>query len=467
MNSWQPKLRALSVNSIENSSQINEWLSLFDESEKPIAKTLLTKLRFVSRDDYSHWLRQTIENFDPKATHALYSVRKLNDGKIKHPFWDTNGVPFVRPHKSQGSEDLVYSLISNIVRANPSNFYDHPSLHKLKEENIRNYILIDDSVGSGDRVSDFINNMLDNPTFLSWWSLGWIKLTIVCFAIPDSSKNKIIGKIRGSDHGLRKYPKSSKISFVSHFVYNKSWLSQRWGDKFREIIELCKNKKKVQNWARLGYGDILSNLVFYHSVPNNIPGILWFQNTKWQGLMPGRAIPSWLIDLLQTQENGSHSGKNHTLSEDLLTLLVMSKKGVRRPSSIALRLGVDTKYASELIRRAKNFGLLTDKGRLTKTGLNKLVQSKISSKLPSWDYSMYIPSSWCADQENIQPSADTSDLSTDSAKVEAFADGDAGEVSLGRSDAKAAEPPFNSVPQEPSEPREMHGTDGPKGSKER
>ncbi len=465
----KPKYQQLPITSIEQSLEIKEWLSQFSDGQQVIAKTLLSRLMFVSRDEYSHWLRRSIEQLPPNKQYALYSIRKLDSDE--ESYWDSSGAPMLRPAASQGSEDLVYSLISNLVRANNKYLLDHPTISDLKSNKVRNLVLVDDSIGSGDRVSSFINAILENPTFLSWWSFGWIKITIICFARPKASEKRIVDCIRGSDHGKRKFRKSSKIKFISEFVYNERWLEERWGKNYKQIVELCRNKTKVSKWARLGYGGVLSNLIFYHSVPNNTPGILWFSNKKWQGLLAGRVLPSWLIDLL----NGNAVEKYTTssiapISNELLSLLSLVKRGVRRISSIAIRLNVDHHYADKLIEHAARLGYLTPNLRLTKSGIDILKQTNEPVDLPKWDYSLYIPSSWCAGQANIQPSigkVQSSLSSTDSAGALAFADGDVGEVSLERSDAKAAAPPFSVMPQLPSVSRESHDTDGPLGSKER
>ncbi len=439
MNLSKGKYQQLSVAAIERSEEIREWLSQFNNEQQATAKTLLSCLKFVSRDEYSNWLRRSIEQLPLQKEYALYSVRKLASEKIG--YWDSSGNPVARPAASQGSEDLVYSLVSNLVRSSRSRLIDHPSLQELKDRNMRNIVLIDDSIGSGDRVSSFINAMLENSTFLSWWSFGWIKITIVSYARPRSSESKIIHKIRGSDHGCRKFRKSIKVDFISEVVYDERWLKERWGSNYREIVDLCRNQKKVMKWARLGYSDVLSNLVFYHSVPNNIPGILWFSNKKWQGLMADRALPGWLISLLNTDVYDEPSMQ--TISNDILSLLVMVKKGVRNSTSIATRLNVDNQYARKMIEHATVLGFLTLNLRLTKFGLDALKKSKKYKELPKWNYSLYIPSSWCVGQANIQPSSGAerpSQLSTDSVEAFTFTDGDVGEASLERSDAKASRP---------------------------
>lgn len=460
------QLKRLSPAKIDASAEIHGWLSQFPEGQRSLAKLLLNRLRFVSRDTYAEWLRQAVASLPTDQAHALYSVRKLDNDQSC--YWNEKGEPANRPGSSLGSEDLVYSLISNLVRSGSGRFLDHPSLPDLKAEKIRSYVLIDDSIGSGDRVAGFINAMLNHPTFLSWWSFGWIKIHVLSFARPRESEARIVAKVRGSDHGKRKFKKSSKIDFSSEVVYQRDWLEARWGENYDQLIALCRGQTKIPKWARLGYGDVLANIVFYHSVPNNLPGSVWFTNEKWHGLMPGRALPDWLLALLDSRVDGATSGNG--IAGELLKLLALIKRGVRSSHSVALRLNVDHRYALELLRHAETLGLVTPQVRLTATGLDQLRQSTKSITLPSWDHSLYIPSSWCAGRATVQPSMQKEQAPsalTDSVEVSAFTDGDVGQTSLERSDAKAAAPPFSVMLQSPAMSRENHDTDGPLGSKER
>ena len=399
-------------------------------------------------------------------TYALYSVRKLEEGL---PLWSENGAIATRPGDSLGSEDLVYSLVANLARANPQTLLDHPSLTELRDKKVHDYLLIDDSIGSGDRVSGFINAMLSHPTFLSWWSFGLVKIHVVSFARPREAEAKIVAKIKGSDHGKRKFRKSSKVDFTSEIVYDTDWLEGRWGENHQQVIQLCRGQTKIPTKRRLGYGGVMANLVFYHSVPNNIPGVLWFTNEKWQGLMPGRAVPDWLLALIApTPLIASERGKSQ--SDEVVRLLALIKRGVRSTRSIASRLGVDHKYAVGLLGGAQEMGLLTPQIRLTRAGLDRLKNADSHLALPVWNRSLYIPSSWCAGRSTVQPSMETGLAPfplADSVEASAFTDGDVGQTSLERSDAKAATPPFSVMPHLPAVSRVNHDTDGPLGSKDR
>lgn len=457
----------LSIGAINQSKEIQTWLSQFGAGDQQVAKLLLSRIRFVSRDEFSSWLRRAIGQLPAGTIHALYSVRKL--GKEQSCFWDQSGEPVVRPGTSLGSEDLVYSLISNLVRSRNGELLDHPALSVLKEQRVRSYVLVDDSIGSGDRVSGFINAMLKHPTFLSWWSFGWVKIHIVSFARPRQTEAKIVDNVLGSDHGKRRFRKSRKIDFTSEVVYDVKWYEARWGEQYDQVVDLCRRQTKIPLKRRLGYGDVMANIVFYHSVPNNLPGVLWSKNKKWQGLMPGRAIPDWLQTLLDQQSPGKMSGDTF-ISDEMLKLLALVKRGVRNSRSIAIRLGVDHHYATELINHAIKLGLLTTQVRLTPVGQDRLYKSSRMASVPEWDWSLYIPSSWCAGRATVQPLTDESSgfqRLVDSVEASAFTDGGVGQAPLEGSDAKAAAPPFSVTSQSPSSSRKGRDTDGPKGPKER
>lgn len=463
----KPAFQQLSTAAIEQSPEIQSWLSQFSNGNRQAAKMLLHHLKFVSRDEFSTWLRSAMGRLPDGETHALYSVRKLD--KTQTVYWDTAGNPVVRPGVSQGSEDLVYSLISNLVRSSNGKLLDHPSLSDAKGQKIRNYVLIDDSIGSGDRVARFMNAMLAHTTFLSWWSFGWIKFYVISFARPREGEANIIANIRGSDHWKRKFRKSAKISFSSEIVYGVDWHESRWGSSSAQIIRLCEGVAKIPNKWRLGYGGVMANLVFHHSVPNNLPGVLWWgKSGKWNALMPGRSLPEWLLNLLTGAP--SANGASSVISGEMSRLLALVKRGVRSKRSIAIRLGVDHGYAIDLIAHAEKLGLLTPQVRLTADGLDRLIQSGRRLTIPEWDRSLYIPSSWCAGRATVQPPTNESLSSqrlADSAEVSASADGDGGQSSLERPDAKAATPPFGVTSHAPSASRERRDTDGPLGSKER
>lgn len=151
-------------------------------------------------------------------------------------------------------------------------------------------------------------------------------------------------------------------------------------------------------------------------------------------------------------------------------MLRLVKRGVRSAMSIALRLNCDNKFAEALLDRAKTAGFLSENYHLTKVGLDLLKQSNALKTTHKWDRTLYIPKSWCAGQATIQPPA-SGELApsdwADSVEEVLLTDGEVGQTSLERSDAKAATPPFSVMSKRPAKTRVSHDTNGPQGSKGR
>lgn len=464
--------KRLNLAAIKNSKEINAWISQFPTENREAAKYLLMNLRFVTRDDYSNWLKSALESLPANELYAIYAVRKAETKKAKEKvkkidcLWDENGNVVNRPGTTLGSEDLVYSLISNVVRSNKMRFFDHPSLVTLKTKKIHNIVLIEDSIGSGNRVSGFIKSIITHKSFRSWWSLGFITIRVLSFARTLESEKGIIATTPGSNHGIRKYPVSSKIRFISKIVYSKEWLKGRWGQKHDIILNLCKSKAEILKMP-CGYDDVMCNIVFYHSVPNNIPGVLFECNNEWRPLFPGRSVPTWLTSLLDNQPLFSE--------DDMGRLLSLIKSGVRRRSSLALRMDYDYEILAEMLRKVIESGLVSSNRRITEAGIRALRQrtgrtDSRQKSLQKADFALYIPKSWCADQVTIQPPVlgkATPWKQVDPAEVFTSMGGETGQVSLERSDAMAASPPMSVRSQLPSASRMRPDNHGPGDQKDK
>ncbi len=262
----------LTLEMIDQSPEISRWLSQFPSDRESIAVDVLLKLQFIRSDVYGEWLKKQLSAITDGPC-ALYAVRKF-EGAIES-YWDAKGNPPLRSAESQGSEELVQSVLGNLRKARDKGYLDHPSINVLKKRCVRNIVLIDDSIGSGERVGGFINLLMKNKTILSWWSFGWIQLYVVAFIRTHQAEERVRNYLPGSDHHKRQHRKSDKLHFVGHHSFDDEEFDMRWGAKSTQILELCDSVEAVPCWARRGYGSVMSNQVFYHSVPDNTPGILW------------------------------------------------------------------------------------------------------------------------------------------------------------------------------------------------
>jgi hypothetical protein len=457
------KTKKFSFDSIERSSEIQAWLQQFPSDKQGTAADILLKLQFITRDTYAEWLKSILLAL--KSPHcAVYAVRKF-DSNVKC-LWDVNGETVGRPSTSLGSEDLVQSVIANLKKVDPKRFWDHPSLAAVRKNKIHDIVLLDDSIGSGQRVSSFIQLMMVNRTFRSWWSLGWIRLYIFAFARSVDAEERIIRSIPGSEHHTRKFPKSSKVLIYGPIAHQDGRRESRWGINYQSIVDLCRSKKEIPATYRLGYGDTMANIVFYHSVPDNIPGILWYSKSKWIPLFPGRSVPDWLPRVLEGDFSNYKPPSQFKPSDELIAILRLVKRGVRNANSLAHSLGVDPRVLKQFVAQGKAAGLLTDTNRITEAGFRILRAEKSDDTRP-FDRSLFIPRISCVGWGTVQPSAPDQPVQTDSTVDSSTGDGEVGQTSLERTDAKTASPSLGVMPQDPAKPRMGHDAHGPRGLKER
>jgi hypothetical protein len=246
-------------------------------------------------------------------------------------------------------------------------------------------------------VSLFLASFLRNRTIRSWWSFGWIRFHIVAYARMTIGENRIVKELPGSDHPHRKYPKSGKIAFYSEKVFHREWLESRWGKQYSRVLEFCDSDDRLFAIVQRGIGQVMANLVFFHSVPDNIPGIFWSEGKAFVPLFGNRTLPSWVIDLFERPPSAATSPRlprTQNLSAELKELLVLVRRGVRSPASIARRLDCDQRHVIGLLAVAFQAGFITPSARLLPAGREALIAS--GEGLASVNYKMYIPQSWCA-----------------------------------------------------------------------
>jgi len=391
-------LKSFSLAPIEKLAEIRTWVGQFPEQYRATAIDLVLKLKFVTTDVYVEWLKTKFLQFG-EGPFAVYAVREFYRDEPQ-VLWDIAGESTKHVIASRGSEDLVRLVVASLLKLNKERFYDHPSLNELREKKLGQIVLVDDSIGSGNRLSKYLKAMLSNRSFLSWWSYGKIRFHVLAFARNKEADEVIIDNMVGSDHPKRRYPKSQKITFHSYKTYRAKSLKQHWGSGFQSIVELCQSVHALPKEKRLGFGNTMSNIVFYHSIPNNIPGVLWARSHAWQPLFPRRVLPIWAQHLLN-KSNSINPGDK--ISRILITLLRHIKRGVKTKSSLARELGFDVAIIEHLISAAYASGFVTDKNRLTRAGAEVVWKARELPSQYDYDRGLYIPKKWRVDRETVQP----------------------------------------------------------------
>lgn len=379
----------LTPQKISSSYEINNWLEQFSDS-RTLAIDLLCQLKIIPTDSVISWLKKEITSFkDDKC--ALYALRKITernqDEEKDENIWEPDGEISRRPGRSIGSGELIYALINSLTRVKDSGFFDNPSINILRKKKIHNIFIIDDIIASGGRASDYLKVFFKNSTIKSWWSYGLLKIYFFAYTISEDAKEKITSIVPGDNYHSRKFKLSEKLHFISHDIYKKDD-KRRWGDNLKSIEDFCKSNDTSR--MALGYQETMANILFYHSVPNNIPGCLW-TGKKVKPLFPGRIVPDWMISLL---ENDTNTSNTSAVCAEQLQILQLIKRGVKSANSLSKYLELDISIVEEYLGILRCSGFIDERNFITQVGCDVLFNHTSPCIFP--DFSLYIPKKWCA-----------------------------------------------------------------------
>ena len=152
-----------------------------------------------------------------------------------------------------------------------------------------------------------------------------------------------------------------------------------WSSSLQDLIP-TKNSIISTTLATMG------NILFHHSVPNNVPALFWIGDN----LFSGRDISGDLTDLFKVREGGIFNKET-----DLVKLLILIKNRITKVDDLMVRLEAEEAYVQELIENCKEKGYLTIRKRIGKEGLLLLKKINQMESFDFWNRELYIPSAWC------------------------------------------------------------------------
>ena len=371
-----------------------DWIDQFDYDDRAAARRLISGLTLVSSQEFEIGLKRLI---DDEIAHsgqptALYAVREL-DNRSRSLFEqarntsstgrsnESKSIDAVGPGSEIGSEGRVAALITQISRSNNGMCLSHPNLDSMRQRKCRLVLLVDDLLGSGNRVRKFFGSIWRDPTIRSWTSLGLLKFRVVVFASTVSGWERI-----------------SRLGRIDSMICDRPCPTFRtlpWNRSSRDsCVTLCKRYGSKASGPRyiLGYGNTMASLVFDHGCPNNTPSILWGQGVRgqsWSPLFPNRAIEmaehsvfppeivnrepaSVLLDAGQTRlAHRRFSGRSDP-GAIVIVLLALIAKGYRRDEALTFATGLSNRELDKQLRRCMECEWITTTRRMTPHGVAEL-----------------------------------------------------------------------------------------------
>lgn len=257
------------------------WLEQFKSEPyaKAYMKLFLDKLTLVSKTSFEQELECFIidEAKKEKRPIALVPIIEMDKSqrqsyfnqpkKDKNKQYRNSEITQILPKKSYpGSEAVIAHLCDKLQKLHPKLFTNAPDIKTLRESKCKTIFFIDDSVGSGDRVKNFINAFKKHVSIKSWLSYGWINYYVVCYSATEFGQNV-----------LNNCFKSKNFYGIKKILPEYPTLKNIFMEKDKKIIEdiLKKYSEEDSEEDSFGYKGVGGMLLFEHSIPNNSPNILW------------------------------------------------------------------------------------------------------------------------------------------------------------------------------------------------
>jgi hypothetical protein len=374
-----------------------QWLDNFRPDDRPAAARLLDALRFVSSDEFRAGVKQLMRDIATQAAAAgpvaFYPVRPVDD-KLAYtePYPDRPYGPL------DGSEHIAANIISEVSKTlkYAGSVIASPPLEELRERRVRTIVLVDDNIASGRTITKYLDKWWGNPSVRSWRSYGLIRFVIVTYACSR------VGMVAVRRHRLAK-----DIRYVE---FGADFASAHWTraerDEVRDVCRRYAARYAIKKSLELGYKRSESLLIVGHTLPNNLPHILWAGKPvvqPWVGFfarghrrltpeqresLAGHRTPPDLDEIAEALKHPDlRSGRFSDWHDAQLLLLVLAalSRPPRTDDWLMTVLQLKVFELQFLLTTAQRLHLIDDRRRLTDEGHTALRegQSKIRQVRPS------------------------------------------------------------------------------------
>ena len=364
------------------------WLANFQADERHAATLLIDSLRVVSSSGFriamSEALRAAVDRFEWPV--GVYPIRELHtDGTTGFP-------PLDEPIDAiAGSEAVAGNIIREVIGRTPEfgRAAAYSTLEELRDERVRTLLLVDDYSGTGNQVAKYVDAWLDNPTIKSWHSYGLVRVHVLLLAASAKALQRL------QDHRF--------IASVQYLERGLSFDTKPWTEEERtRVEEICRRYAFRRGFA-LGYKGARGLLALHHSVPNNLPAVLWQATNpkipEWVPLFGNRTMPARfqaevddyrqdtdpkrITEILQQARLGlALDAQSNVTVRNFLLVLGAVEKGYREPDRLSDLLSFSLATTRRTLEACQGLNLLDSANRLTIRGRAELRRAINRPPLP-------------------------------------------------------------------------------------
>lgn len=384
---------------LQDTPEAIAWLALFTESDALTAKLLLNSLRLISADYFDYSIKKLILAMADKCDGpiALYAAREVDPDCEYFP--DKRKRPVV-VEGQPGSEGQLGYTVTQVTRSDPSRFLNHPPIATLKKKRCRHIVIVDDIVGSGNRIKRFMKSMRKERSLYSWISFGWVKFHVVAFAVNKTAETKV-RSVFNSHRSKKSCP--VEIHFQERPVADSSAIPSDTLLMLKNFCERIGKQYKIDPIYHTGYAGNMANIIFSHKCPNNVPGILWWnRNPDYKPLFSGTFVPPSIQHIFLPSSSSSATDSSTMLfSMSTRTAVLRYMSALSRKLRLLDQISADTGLNRLALETAQKIcftnGWIDENEYLTAQGRRELRHENLSKKILATQrthkYEYYFPKS--------------------------------------------------------------------------
>jgi len=167
---------------LEDTPQANDWLRQFDIVDQQVARQLLRRLDLVSQSDFDQRIQALVEIILARVPHENFALFTVSEPPPKTFEEDqARRVP-------GSSADRIKHIIENLNRVHGNRVRANPTVESMRQDRVRNVILVEDLIGTGNRITGFWRERAPKSV-KSWISYGWTRLWVASYAVMDEGRN--------------------------------------------------------------------------------------------------------------------------------------------------------------------------------------------------------------------------------------------------------------------------------------
>lgn len=383
---------------LRDTQAYSEWLSQFDHTDRRWASLLTDSLELIPTRAFQADLAELVRRQGERSprTVALFAIREPNvpslpPGERQTGNTSTTLLPYFDPTDTKrrpdavaggagvGSEGIMANLLRDVATdSGPGRFLDHPSIDMMRASKCDDIFLVDDIVGSGQRVTTFMEAFCMDKHLRSWLSYGYVRITVLAYAATQLGEAEARG-----------FPGVCNVVCVRRSDSGRKW----WRDSERVAIEsvCCRYAYRTSRPKMpLGFGNAFTCTVFEHKCPNTAPAIFWAGRKRtWLPLFrskPGFGFSVWPA-VADEEQRGTRllQGIGQTRlargawakflkPRARLTLLVLAAvaKGERDSRAISGLVEANVKVVEQLLAECKALAWVTPQQTVTEKGIAEL-----------------------------------------------------------------------------------------------